>query len=200
MKIKTLSIILGLVCGTGALWAGDLKVKVRIENLPNGKVAYLYQVENNSDQEINGIDIGHLMDENSGYSWELNTAPEGALFGIDDRIPASWGFCPTGWRAAFDRDEDGTQCAITFRISNLSSVIKPGQTLGGFKVVLSNADNSYITAHYMAHIFRRGSRLADYLVGVVEADSGSGTTSLRKVVVKKGKSKLAGKGAVIKNP
>jgi len=194
--MRILNTVLGLVCGTGALWGGDLKVKVRKENLPGGKVAYHYQVENNSGQEIDGIDIGHVRDAASGYTWELDTAPQGTLFGIDDRIPASWGFCPTGWRAVFDRDEEGTRCAVLFLISDLSSVIKQGQTFSGFKVVLSAEDNSYLSAHYMAHIFRT----ADYLVGVVESDSGSGTTSLRKVVVKKGKSKLAGKGAVIKNP
>jgi len=147
---------------------GSVQIKVKTEHLSNGQVAYKYQVENHSDKEIDGIDIGHVMDEASGYIWELASAPTGVRFGIDDRVPVSWGFCPTDWRASFDRDEEGTKCAVRFRISYLSSTIKPGQTVDYFRVLLPKQDRSYLTAHYMAHVFRKGSGHTAYFVGLVE--------------------------------
>ena len=151
--------------------AGSLKILARREQLPNGSVAYYYRVENQSDSYIHCITLGSGIgdpwgvDKNCEFEW----VPPGTQFGVDS-TPVSWIICPNGWVGNFDQCED-SRYSLTFGISDLSAVIKPGQTLDGFKVVLTKDYFPYTTAHFMAHILRGGETLSDYLQGQVMPDA-----------------------------
>lgn len=143
---KSLAMILVAIaaCVPVALAAGQSKVAdqpvqvfvTRVQPNP-GRVEYRYTVTNGSKLPITKLLVGD--DEYYG-----GPRLHGEPIGWDgDTIPPSSFRSPPGWKFAVEPTEEDSLIEITWTISSSSRAIRAGERLGGFAVVLEQADSTY---------------------------------------------------------
>ncbi|MEK7348831.1 MAG: hypothetical protein AABZ94_08145 [Candidatus Eisenbacteria bacterium] len=124
---------------TGNPKVADQPVQVFVTKVLAGprRVEYQYTVTNGSTFPITKLLVGD--DEYYGRPRLL-----GEPVGWDgDTIPASSFRSPPGWRFAVLPTEEDSLIEITWTTSSPSRVIRGGESLGGFAVVLEQADSTY---------------------------------------------------------
>ena len=124
---------------TGNPKVGDQAIQVFVKKVQPAprRVEYHYTVTSGSAFPISTLLIGH--DEYYGRP-RLSGYPVGW---DGDTIPASSFRSPSGWKFAVQPTEEDSLIEIKWTISSASRAIRGGESLGGFAVVLEQADSTY---------------------------------------------------------
>ena len=102
-----------------------------------GRVEYSYTVVNGSAFPVTTLLVG--WDDYYGGP-TLNSLP----LGWDgDSLPATSHREPPGWSFQVQPMEEEAHVAVTWTIDRPGSAIRPGETSGGFAVVVESADSTY---------------------------------------------------------
>ncbi len=102
-----------------------------------GRVAYRYTVVNRSTFPVTTVLVG--FDEYYGVA-RLRGCPEGW---DGDSIPSTSYQAPPGWEFRVQPTEEDSLIAVKWVRTRGGSAIQPGGSLGGFLVVLPEADPAY---------------------------------------------------------
>lgn len=116
---------------------------------------YSYEVINHSAYPVTSVIIG--FDYYSGLP-KLETAPVG--WTLDGGVPASSVTSPTGWAASITPTEDTNLLSLEWRVSAPRYAIPPGQTAGGFSILVPHADSTYVSSFWTVYV--KGAAVTHY--------------------------------------
>lgn len=131
---------------TAAVAAGPppATVKAARQPLPDGRVAYTYQVTNNSKSNIAMVWVGYVFRSEEP---ELNVMPIGWDFFKGP--PKDSCISPDGWECSVITQEESNYHFMEWSIKESGAVpFMPGKALNGFTVILPQADDTYLNGHF----------------------------------------------------
>lgn len=167
MKVSTFTMIVTALSVTAIMPVhafddpalAPITVYVKSEIVPEG-VKYSYRVQNNSAKDINGSVAGNIASIAIGYDadrvlYELNEEPKGYDY-FKNSTPATSYTAPKNWRFKVTRQDENPNLTVEWEVASEPSfshalanyAIKPGQSLGGFSVILPKADDAYANGHW----------------------------------------------------
>jgi len=144
MRIFLLITTFFLYTAVFASGASLATVKASSKRLPDGRVAYTYQVTNNSKSNIAMVWVGYVFRSEEP---ELNVMPVGWDF--FKGLPKGSCISPDGWECSVITQEESNRHFIEWSIKESGGAsFKPGNVLKGFTVILPSADDTYRKGHF----------------------------------------------------
>lgn len=152
MRILRIFILIPIMIsfGSGVSFAQEsplVKVQACQQNLTNGEVKYNYQIINNETANVVTLWIGY--DNYHGIP-QLVVPPVG-WDPLTEKLPGTSSSSPPGWIASVIPQEESYYHRFEWTTEDNNSLgVLPGKTMGGFSIILPNADDTYLNSNFTA--------------------------------------------------